>query len=615
MKTFRRVWVYARAYPLLCAGTFGAAIAGTLAGLVFPRITGLVIDNVLIPKRADLLLPYVLIVAAAFLAQAVLNALRIRWNNTFEQKVVFDLRRDLYRTLQRLPLRWYDQRATGDIITRVIDDVTAMERVLIDGVEQGLIAVLQILGVGIYLFRLNAHLALWMLLPMPILFIGVIWYTMTARFRYRDQRRAASAMNSLLLDNLQGVRQIKSYAREETELGRFSASANLVAETQLVIMRTWSVYSSSMAFFGALGSAIVLYIGGTDVLAGTMSYGDLFSFFLFVAMFYEPVKSLHQINQLYQAGRASSDRVAEILDAAQEKYGDEAASSKGTAPAPKGDRRGARDGYLLRAHGAVEYRDVSFAYRSDVPALHDINLSVKPGQCIALVGPTGAGKSTLVSLLSRFYEATGGEILLDGRNVAGISLRELREQIGVVSQETFLFNGTILDNLRFGRPEATRAEIEEMARAACVHEFVSVLPEGYDTHVGERGVKLSVGEKQRISIARALLKNPPVLVLDEATASVDTATEQLIQQALLRLLKGRTSFVIAHRLSTIRHADMILVLQKGSVVERGMHAELLARDGLYAKLCRAQHTDRFSEVDVEAVLADLPPIPPIAVDR
>jgi ATP-binding cassette subfamily B protein len=582
MKTFRRVWKYARVYPLLCFGTFGAAVASTLAGLVFPKVTQMVIDHVLIPHRPALLLPYILIIGGAFLLQNMLNALRIRFNNTFEQAVILDLRRDLYGTLQRLPLRWYDQRATGDIITRVIDDVTAMERVLIDGVEQGIIAILQILGVGVMLFRVNAHLAAWMLLPVPFLFLGVIWYTTTARFRYRDQRRAASAMNSLLLDNLQGVRQIKSYAREETELGRFSESARLVGETQLVIMRTWSWYSSGMAFLGTLGSVIVLYVGGSDVLRAHSNFtaGDLVGFLLYAAMFYAPVASLHQINQLYQAGRASSERVAEILDAAQENYGE-------------GDSAA-----IVRAQGHVEYRGVAFAYRADLPALAEINLDVRPGKCVALVGATGAGKTTLVSLLSRFYEATGGDILLDGRNVRDIPLCELREQVGMVSQETFLFNGTILDNLRFGRPDASQAEIEQMARAACVHDFVSRLPDGYDTHVGERGVKLSVGEKQRISIARALLKNPPVLVLDEATASVDTATEQLIQEALQRLLAGRTSFVIAHRLSTVRHADLILVLQHGRIAERGTHDELLARGGLYAKLCRYQHTDRFSEEEV-----------------
>jgi ABC-type multidrug transport system fused ATPase/permease subunit len=428
---------------------------------------------------------------------------------------------------------------------------------------------------------------MWMLLPVPFLIAGAVWYTLTAKARYKEQRKAASAMNALLLDNLQGVRQIKSYAREETELERFSESARLVAETQLVIMRTWSWYSPGTTFIAALGSVIVLYVGGGDVLANpNFKPGDLVTFLLFVGMFYDPVGRLHQINQLYQAGRAASDRVAEILDATMETYGE-----RGSQP-------------LARAKGQVDYRDVSFAYRPDVTALHEVNLAVKPGQCVALVGPTGAGKSTFVSLLSRFYEATGGEILLDGKNVAEIPLLELREQIGVVSQETFLFNGTILDNLRFGRPDATRQEIEEMARAACVHDFVERLPEGYETHIGERGVKLSVGEKQRISIARALLKNPPVLVLDEATASVDTATEQLIQKALNRLLSGRTSFVIAHRLSTVRHADLILVLQRGRIIGRGTHSELLEANGLYAKLCRAQHGDWFTEKDVDAVMAE-----------
>jgi ATP-binding cassette subfamily B protein len=586
MKTFRRVWKYARAYPGLVVATFGTAILSTLAGFVFPQVTGMVIDNVLVPHRADRLLPYVLVVVVSFLLRDGLNGLRIRCNNTFEQKVILDLRSDLYATLQRLPLRWYDQRATGDIITRVIDDVTAMERVLIDGVEQGIIAVLQIGGVGMIIFWINPRLAAWMLAPMPFLVAGAVWYTMTARFRYRAQRQAASAMNALLLDNLQGVRQIKTYAREDSELARFTNSARLVGETQLVLMRTWSWYSSGMACIGAMGSAIVLYVGGHDVLATTtFTAGDLVKFLFFVGMFYAPVAQLHSINQLYQAGRASSERVAEILDAARENYGD----------APTGP--------VKRAAGQVDYRHVEFSYRSDVPALHDINVAVQAGQCVALVGPTGAGKSTLVALLSRFYEATGGTILLDGRDIGKIPLRELREQVGVVSQETFLFNGTILDNLRFGRPDATRAEIEEMARAACVHDFVAGLPEGYDTHVGERGVKLSVGEKQRISIARALLKNPPVLVLDEATASVDTATEQLIQQALARLLEGRTSFVIAHRLSTVRHADLILVLQKGRIVERGRHADLLEQDGLYARLCRAQSTDQFSEETVGAIFS------------
>jgi ATP-binding cassette subfamily B protein/subfamily B ATP-binding cassette protein MsbA len=289
-------------------------------------------------------------------------------------------------------------------------------------------------------------------------------------------------------------------------------------------------------------------------------------------MFYEPIRELHQLNQLYQAGRVAGERVNEILEAVKEGKADEEKLERLT-------KRGA---------GRVEYQHVSFSYRPEVPGLQDIHVMVEPGRMVALVGPTGAGKTTFVALLNRFYELNGGAILLDGRDIKTLSLKDLRSQIGLVSQETFLFNGTVMENLRFAQPKATREQIIAAAKAACVHEFVDRLPEKYDTAVGERGVKLSVGEKQRISIARALLKDAPILVLDEATASVDTATERLIQDALAKLLKNRTSFVIAHRLSTIREADLILVLEKGKIAERGNHVELMKRNGLYADLIRKQ---------------------------
>jgi ATP-binding cassette subfamily B protein len=591
MHTVGRVWHYAKRYPWHAAGTLGCAILTTLAGFVFPKTTGLIVDNVIIPRRPDLLLPYVLFIAGAFFLRDLMNSLRIHLNNIFEQHVIFDIRTDLYDALQKLPLRWYDQRATGDLMTRVGEDVTNMERVLIDGIEQGVVALLQVLGVGFFLFTLNFKLACWMLLPMPFLITGALWYTLTAHRRYRIQRRTTSAMNALLLDNLQGIRQIKSYAREPQEARNFAEKADAVRHGSLTVMRAWACYNPSMAFFGSLGSVIVLYVGGLDVLKGTgFSQGDLVMFLLFVVMFYDPINRLHQLNQLLQSGRAAGERVFEIMDAARENYGAPAAAVGSSRP--------------NRVAGRVEYQDVSFEYRDSLPVLHGITFIAAPGETVALVGPTGAGKSTLVNLLPRFYEATGGSIRIDGRDLSDFSLAELRSQIGVVSQESFLFNTSVLDNLKFGRPDATREEIEAAARAAHAHEFITAFPEGYDTVVGERGVKLSVGEKQRLSIARALLKDPPILILDEATASVDTHTEQLIQEALEKLLQHRTSFVIAHRLSTVRSAHQILVLRDGRILERGNHESLLATGGLYARLCRVQSApEALDERQWEAALA------------
>jgi ATP-binding cassette subfamily B protein/subfamily B ATP-binding cassette protein MsbA len=332
-----------------------------------------------------------------------------------------------------------------------------------------------------------------------------------------------------------------------------------------------------------LGCVIVFWQGGSAVLRGDMTVGVLVGFLSYMFSFYVPVRQLHGLNQMFQAGRAAGERVFDILDSDVE--------SGSATPLP------------ARVRGEVEFRNVRFDYRKEVSVLRDVSLHAKPGETIALVGPTGAGKTTVVNLLPRFYEITGGQILVDGHDIRQVTLESLRRQIGIVSQEPFLFNGTIRENILYGRLGASEPEMIAAAQAANCHEFIARLPEGYDAKVGERGVKLSVGEKQRVSIARALLKDPPILILDEATASVDTATEKLIQEALERLMAHRTSFVIAHRLSTVRNADQILVLRAGQIIERGNHDELMASGGLYAHLCRVQSTAMAIEEELDGLLA------------
>ncbi|MEI6676084.1 MAG: ABC transporter ATP-binding protein [Verrucomicrobiota bacterium] len=568
MRATFRVLGYIRCYPGLATAQLLCAVGMTLAIFVFPNATRHVINEIIPnPQRHGEFAYWIVAASLGFLIKDGLNSLRILINNTFEQKVIFDIRSDLYARIQRLPLRWFDARRTGDIMTRVVEDVTSMERVLIDGIELGLVAALQVVSVGAFLFYLNPAVAAWATLPVPFLTLSAWIYSTRGRDRYRNQREASSDLNALLHDNISGVRQIKAYAAEANEHARFNRFSDALRCATLRMMRWWAIYSPGMSLLRMSGYVLVLAFGGQAVMHGGLKLGDFAGFLLFLSLFYEPIDRLNSLNQMILSGRAAADRVFHILDAEEEPN--------------------ARTGKVLPEpiQGAVRFDQVGFTYQEQ-PTLHGVTLEARPGETIALVGSTGAGKTTVLSLLARFYEVNAGTISIDGQDIAELAKSSLREHLAYVTQEPFLFNGTVRENLLLSKREATEAELWIALTAAHADAFVSELPQQLDTNVGERGVKLSGGEKQRLSIARALLKNAPILLLDEATASVDSETERQIQDALDRLMENRTAFVIAHRLSTIQNADRIYVLEAGSVIEQGTHNDLLARGGKYAELCR-----------------------------
>lgn len=574
MKTVFRVFSYLKRYPFLATAQLTCAVLMTLLVVVFPSVAQTITGEVIPQRDFDRLIPLALLAVGTFFATNLFNSLRIILNNTFEQKVIFDIRSDLYRKIQRLPMRWFDNRRTGDVMTRVTEDVTSMERVLIDGIEQGIVALLQVLVVGGYLFYLDSQMALITMIPMPFLISGAWAYTKTSPKRHRLLRAETSEMNSLLHDNIDGIQQIKAFTREEAEHDRFNTASDRVREATLRIMRLWAVYNPSMEFCRNFGYALVIAFGAWSVMkapdqaALEAQTGVFVAFLVALNLFYEPISRLNGLNQIIQAGRAAGERVFEVIDAEEEPGLDEGAD----LPKP------------VRGH--VVLRDVEFSYGEDIATLKGVSMEAQPGEMIALVGHTGAGKSTVINLLTRFYESDSGLISIDGIPIDTLKKSALRDAMGYVTQESFLFNGSVRENLILAKADATDEQMWDALRAANASAFVEALPQQLETNVGERGVKLSVGEKQRISIARVILKNPPILLLDEATASVDTETEKLIQGALERLMANRTSFVIAHRLSTVRNADRIYVLDHGKVVEEGDHDALQAQDGTYAMLCR-----------------------------
>lgn len=571
MNSVLRVFSYLKQYPVLALAQLLCASIMAGSVIIFPSVVGHVTREILPDAdRHNELLKWVLLGLGGFLLKDFLNFSRIMVNNHFEQNVIFDIRSDLYQKIQNLPVEWFDTRRTGDIMTRVAEDVTSMERVLIDGIELGLVSFVQILAVAFVMYYTDWQVATWATLPIPFLILGAWIYSKDARHRHKAQRDATSDLNSLLHDNIAGIRQIKSYAAEKEEHKHFNELSAIARKASIRLMRWWAIYNPSMSFVQMLGYVLVLGVGGSAVIAGRLELPDLVVFFLLLSLFYDPIGNLRQLNQLFLSSRAAADRVFEILDSDEE-------------PNPQNGIQLDND---LQAH--VKITDLSFSYGEDSqrPILFKVSIEAKPGQTIALVGPTGAGKSTIVNLLPRFYHYEEGSIQVGGHELRDIDKVSLREKIGYVTQEAFLFNGTIRENLVLAKRSATDEELWTALRNARCEDFIKALPNQLDTNVGERGVKLSGGEKQRLSIARALLKDPPILLLDEATASVDTETEHLIQTALDRLMENRTVFVIAHRLSTIKNADCIYVLEQGKVVEQNCHEELLKQNGLYSELSK-----------------------------
>jgi ATP-binding cassette subfamily B protein/subfamily B ATP-binding cassette protein MsbA len=512
-----------------------------------------------------------LLVLIVYIARAGLTFVRMYLSHVAGWGVVADVRKYIYERMQRFTLRFYEDKQTGQLMTRVVDDTGQFEDLIAHAIPDVFVSFVTLVGVLLVLFFLNWRLALLSLIPIPFVVLAMRGFARYVRPAFRERQKELGNLNAILSDNLSGIRDIKAFTREDEESRRFNDRVDRYRFLSLRAIKLMSAFEPFVDFSASMGTVIVIYFGGRLAFNQVLSVPDLVAFFLYLDLLYQPVRTLSGSWEQVQRSLASADRVAELLNEEPEMHDLPGAVKLGG-----------------RAEGAVSFLGVGFEYKSGLPVLEHIDLDIPARHMVALVGPSGVGKSTLVSLIPRFYDVNSGTITLDGRDIRAVTLESLRRQISIVLQDVFLFHGTVRENILFGNPQATDAQIAQAAGVANAHDFVSAMPEGYDTLIGERGVKLSGGQKQRISIARAVLKDAPILILDEATSSVDTETEFLIQQALERLMAGRTTVIIAHRLSTIRKADKIVVLEGRHIAEMGTHTELLARGGLYKKLNSAQ---------------------------